>query len=583
MELLQYLNVIRKWIWLIILATTLAAGSSLIASLLAVPVYKTTTTVIVSQITESRNPDPNDIFASQQLVQTYVQLVKREPILKGTVASLRLNQDWQSLREQISATPMQGTQLMEISVLDTSPLRAKAIADEIARQLILQSPTTPSLEDQQRLAFVQSQIPDLEAKIKDGQKRLVFLNQTIAAAVSARQIQDAQQNQVSLQAQINTWQATYAQLLASLQKGSLNYISIVEPAELPTTPVSPNIGLNVLVACAIGLTLSVGAAYLLEYLDDTIGSPDEVRTLINAPILSVIGHIEGDDYPSKLIVARQPRSPITEAYRTLRTNLQFAKLDTPLKTIVITSPGPAEGKSITAANIAVVLAQSGMSVVLVDADLRRPAIHKIFGLKNHTGLTTWLVGQALEGLPAATPILNAAPKTTFIGSVIQTSGVPGVRVVTSGPLPPNPAEVLGSARMKQFLEKVAQTADVVILDSPPCVTVTDAVVLSRLTDGVILVLDHKSTHRQSVRRAKENLNSVEAKMLGTVINRLDPGRDGYYSYYSSYYYYYQSDGNEGKKTSNSRHPVDRLAKWLRLDGGRPAKSGQPDIKSKSKR
>ncbi len=552
MELRPFLDVIRKWFWLIVLATVLAAGSSLIASLLAVPVYKTTTTIIVSQVIDSRNPDPNQIFASQQLAQTYVQLVTREPILSATVEALGLNQNWQSLRGQISATPVQGTQLLQISVLDTSPQRAKAIADELARQLILHSPTTPSPEDQARLAFVQAQLPDLEAKIKKAGDETLRLDQVIAGATSARQIQDAQLNQAVLQAQVNQWQGTYAQLLASLQKGSLNYLSIVEPAEIPSTPISPKIGLNVLLASAIGLTLSGGAGLLLEYLDDTIRSPEEARSLVDAPILTAIGKIEGESYPEKLIAEQEPRSPLTEAYRILRTNLQFSSLDVPLKTIVVTSPGPAEGKSVTAANLAVVLAQSGMSVILVDADLRRPVLHKTFDLKNQVGLTTWLAGQETESLAVAGSHIRSQSSSALIRPLepyLQMTRVPGLRVVTSGSLPPDPAEVLGSIRMRQFLEEATQETDVVILDSPPCVTVTDAVVLSRWADGVILVLDIANSHRQGAQRARENLHTVGAKILGIVLNRLDPSAGGYYySYYYSNYYYH----SDGKKPQNGK-------------------------------
>jgi non-specific protein-tyrosine kinase len=556
MELLQYFNIIRKWIWLIILATSLAAGSSLIASMLAVPIYSTTTTLIISQIIQNPNPSAGDIFASQQLAQTYVQLVTKEPLLNATVTALGLQRDWTSLRGQVSAYPIQGTQLMAITVIDNQPVRAKAIADEIARQLILQSPTTPSPDAQKNLDFIQSQLPIVEQKIKDGNQRVTELDQQIAGATSARQIQDLQAQQTGLQTQINQWQGTYAQLLASLQQGRLNYISVVEPAEVPTTPVSPRVGLNLALAVAVGLTLSVGAVLLLEYLDDTIRSPAEVRALLNAPVLAAIGKIEGVNYPEKLVAEREPRSPLTEAYRALRTNLQFSSLDNPVKTIVVTSAGPAEGKSLTASNLAVVLAQAGMSVILVDADLRRPVVHKIFGLKNHTGLTTWLVGQTNEPMATAaggrwlepTAVTKGGPLEPYI----QTTTVPRLRVVTSGTLPPNPAEVLGSTRMRQFLEEITQIADIVVLDSPPCVTVTDAVVLSRWVDGVILVLDQKNTSRQGVQRARENLQAVGAKVLGAVINRMDSrGSNGYY--YANYnsYYYYRADGAE---SSNGKAP-----------------------------
>ena len=581
MELLQYINIVRKWIWLIILSTTLAAGSSLIASTLAVPVYQTTTTLIVSQIINNPNPNSGDISASQQLAQTYVQLATKEPILNAAVTALGLHQDWASLKNQVSAFPIAGTQLMAISAIDTNPLRAKAIADEIARQMILQSPTTPSADEQGRLDFIRTQLPVLEKEIQDGNQHIKDLDQQIGTATSAHQIQDLQAQQSGLQTQLNQWQNTYAGLVASLQQGRLNYITVVEPASVPTVPVSPRTTLNLALAMAVGLTLSIGAVLLLEYLDDTIRSPGEVRALLNAPILAAIGKIPGGNYTDKLIAEREPRSPLTEAYRSLRTNLQFSSLDNPVRTMVITSAGPSEGKSLTASNLAVVLAQAGLSVILVDADLRRPVIHKIFGLKNNIGLTSWLVGQNTEPAGVAVAVTAAAAggsrwlepspagKTGPLESYIQATGVARLRVVTSGSLPPNPAEVLGSSRMHQFLEEINQAADIVILDSPPCVTVTDAVVLSRWVDGVILVLDQKSTSRQGVQRARENLQAVGAKILGAVINRLDPrGSSGYYSsYYTSYYYRDNANG-----ASNGKAPGGIRKLLGRGKNGKPAAS-----------
>ena len=557
MELLQYINIIRKWIWLIILATTLAAGSSLIASLLAVPIYRTTTTLIVSQIINNPNPSSGDIFTSQQLAQTYVQLATKEPILNATVTALGLRQDWVALRDQVSAYPIAGTQLMAISVIDTQPLRAKAVADEIAQQMILQSPTTPSADQQARLDFVTAQLPVIEKEIRNGNLHIADLDQQIANATSARQIQDLQAQQNGVSTQVNQWQTTYSQMLASLQTGRLNYITVVEPAEVPNVPVSPRTTLNLGLAIAVGLTLSTGAVLLLEYMDDTIRSPGEVRALLGAPILTAVGKISGASYSDKLIAEREPRSPLTEAYRALRTNLQFSSLDNPMRTIVVTSAGPSEGKSLTAANLAVVLAQAGMSVILVDADLRRPVVHKIFGLQNRTGLTSWLVGQPTEPAVAAAgggrwleP--SAVGKGGPLEPYIQATSVARLRVVTSGSLPPNPAEVLGSGRMHQFLEEINQIADIVVLDSPPCGTVTDAVVLSRWVDGVILVLDQKNTSRQGVQRARENLQAVGAKILGAVINRLDNrGANSYYysGYQNSYYYH-----NDGNGSSNGKAP-----------------------------
>lgn len=556
MELIKYLDVLRKWIWLIVLATVLAAGSGLIASLLAIPVYQTTTTLIVGQVIQDPNPNTGDFFAGEQLARTYAQLVSREPILDATITTLGLPQDWRSLRNQVNAASIANTQLIEIAVLDTVPVRAKAIANELARQLILQSPTTPSSDDQARLEFVRAQLPDLEARINDGQARVAALDQLIANASSARQIQDAQQRQAVIQSQISQWQSTHAQLLVSLQKGNLNYISIVDPAEQPDAPVSPNILVNALLAVAIGLTLSVGAAFLLEYLDDTLRSPEEVRALIGAPALAAISKFPGNDYPDMLIAEREPRSPVTETYRALRTNLQFLAIDSPLRIVLITSSGPGEGKSVTAANLAVVFARAGKSVILVDADLRRPVAHKIFGLKNRAGLTTYLVDQADESASTERSTrLEHEPESRgggrMLEAYLQPTSVPNLQVVCSGALPPNPAEVLGSNRMRDFLEEVATMADVVIVDSPPCVTVTDAVVLSQWVNGVLLVLDGQTTHRQGARRARENLAAAGARILGAVVNRFDTRGSAYYYGYTSYYYYSAEDRGQGRSNGKN--------------------------------
>lgn len=558
MELIRYLDVLRRWFWLIVLAVALSAGSGFIASLLAVPVYRTTTTLMIGQSINKANPTANDFYAGEQLARTYVQLVTRESILAATIDTLGLNQDWRSLQSQISASPITNTQLLEISVLDTSPERAKAIANELARQLILQSPTTPSAEDQASLDFIRAQLPELEARIQEEQEKSNQLDQLIAGATSARQIQEAQQRQSIIQSQISQLQSTHALLLASLQTNGVNYISIIDPAETPRAPVSPNIVLNTLLAIAIGLSLSVGAAYLLEYLDDTIRSPEEVRKLLSAPMLTAISEFDSNEYPDSLITQREPRSPITESYRALRTNLQFLSVDSPLKTILITSSGPGEGKSVTSSNLAVVFAQAGKSVILIDADLRRPVSHRIFGLKNRVGLTTWLVGQDQEteaGEPVSdnTDVTQITQSKRSLEAYLQPTSVPRLRLMSSGALPPNPAEILGSNRMRELLEEAMKVADVVIVDSPPCVTVTDAVVLSQWVDGVLLVLDGQHTHRQAASRAAETLQSAGARLLGAVVNRFDVRGSSYYYGYSSYYYYYSSDESGSGKQSGKGH------------------------------
>jgi capsular exopolysaccharide synthesis family protein len=225
-----------------------------------------------------------------------------------------------------------------------------------------------------------------------------------------------------------------------------------------------------------------------------------------------------------LIAEIDPRSAAAEAYRTLRTNIRFAGLDSPCRTIVITSASPGEGKTTTVANFGVAAAQADARVCIVDSDMRRPALHRIFGLPNVRGLTTALLeeGGTFSGVSQATRIRNLS-------------------VVTSGPLPPNPAELVGSHRMRECLETAAKDFDLVLLDSPPVVSVSDALALAAQCDGVILVVHSGKMPHGIVRRTAEHIEAVKGRILGVVLNSVDMKRDGYYyDYYRYYTAYYGS-------------------------------------------
>lgn len=215
-----------------------------------------------------------------------------------------------------------------------------------------------------------------------------------------------------------------------------------------------------------------------------------------------------------LITITAPRSPISEAYRSLRTNLEFSSLDKPVRTMVVTSPGPEAGKSTTLANLAVTLAQAEKKVILVDCDLRRPSQHQIFGLKNGMGLTTMVVDDKA---------LTAPP--------LQETEVSGLWLLSSGPLPPNPSELLGSRRMKEIIDVLSQRADIVLFDAPPIIAVTDAAVLSSKVDGVLLVIDAGGTKRDHAQRAKALLEKVNAHVVGAVLNnvKIDTSLHRYYA------------------------------------------------------
>ena len=526
MELRHYLSLIWKWMWLIILSVVVAAVSSYLASKAATPLYRTSTTLMVGRVTE--NPDPNsiDLWTGQQLAYTYTQLALRQPVLQGAIDSLGLEMGWQTLAAQVESAIVPQTMLMEISVVDTDPYRAKVLADAIAQYLILQSPAATSAADPEEVAFIQAQLEDLKSKIEDGQTQLLHLQQEMDAATSARQIQDLE-NQINiLDNKISGWQYTYSQYRIALQGGDVNALSVVEEASINPVQISPNVRMNVLLAAVIGMVLAIGGAILIEYLDDTVKTPEDVTRISGLATIGTIARIDGGDYAEKLIALHKPLSPTAEAYRGLRTNLQFSAVDHPPKSVVMTSPGPGEGKSITLANLAVVMAQSGMRVILVDTDLRRPVQHKIFGLPNRHGFSDAIISQENEFL-----------------QYLQNTSVENIRLLSSGSLPPNPAELLASGKMKELISALEADADVVLYDSPPALVVSDAAILGTRVDGVLLVNDSGRTRSAEAKRAIEELRRVRANILGVVLNRLSASRSGYYHYY----YYYDKNGDKSPR------------------------------------
>jgi len=546
MELREYWNILKRWWWLMVACVLVSAGSSYIGTRRMPRIYQAKTTVMVGQTLQQSNPTSGDFYISQQLAQTYAQMVVRQPILGGAAKALGLH--YVPAPETISTRQVPGTQLLEISVRDVIPERAKAVADEIANQLILQSPT--AREDADRQAFVLQRLAGLEANIRSTEEKIAEEQTKLEAANSARAIQQYQDNITALEQRLSTYESTYASLLMSVQGGT-NYITIIEPANLPSRPISPNVAQTVLLAAAIGLGLAVGGAILIEFLDDSIKSPDEVTRITQLPVLGAIARIEGERYREKLIVHNQPLSATTEAYRVLRTNIRFSFVDRPMRTLLVASPGPSEGKSLTLANLAVAMAQSGLRVIIVDTDLRRPVLHKIFNVSNTEGLSSILLA------PEPDP-----------ESYLQDTGVENLQLLPCGPLPPNPAEILGSERMGALIDILRAKADLVVFDSAPILVVTDAVVLAaRLKEGgVLLVTDIGRTRRGFAKRAVDELQRAHVNVLGVVVNRIT--MHGGSEYYYQYYQDYTEQGDDVQKRLPRRIGLQNLSLGRRSRHGK---------------
>jgi non-specific protein-tyrosine kinase len=524
MDLQAYIAPLRKWWWLIIIATLIAGGASYLAVRDQVLMYQARTTLMIGRAIENPNPTNTQLTLGQQLAPAYADIAGREPVRTATMEALGLN----SL-PQFSVAAIPNTQLLEIVVLDTSPQRAQAVANELANQLIKQSPSGLNDDELERQAFVNQQLDAIETQIAATEEEIEAKQAELGELFSAQQINDAQSQLTALQNKLTTLQGNYAALLASTGQEGVNALTVIEAAHLPQQPIDPNIFMTVLTAAAIGMAISVAAAYILEYLDDRIKTPHYIKNTYNIPTLGAIAPIgkKGDSDEDRLITVTNPRSPIAEAFRGIRTRLFHANAisDEKSNTILVTSSSQGEGKSIIAANLAIVLAQGGNSVLLIDADLHRPKQAKIFELpgEQEKGLSNLLapLNHRVSNGKVFGPL--SVDKNVHILKLTKTR----LTVLPSGTLPPNPGELLASSQMRELLTSSAVKYDYVIIDSPPILAVHDGVMLSTMVDSVLLVVDMNRTRRNDLKHTIERLREVKAPIVGVILNRISRNTEGY--------------------------------------------------------
>ena len=309
-----------------------------------------------------------------------------------------------------------------------------------------------------------------------------------------------------------------------------NNISVVDEAKVPAGPYKPSLRQNALLALVLGLLGGVGLAFLFEHLDDTFRRPEELERLLDLPLLGVIPKTPlepGDDRAIALVGHDDPRSAFAEAYRSVRTALQFSTASGVPRLLTVTSAMTGEGKSTTALSLAIQFAQAGKQTLLIEADLRKPSIHRTLRLDNQTGLTNYLAGGEAQPVEITRP-----------------THIPNLFAIPSGPLPPNPAELLSSARMVELLALAAGKFDQVIVDSPPLLGLADALIIGNLCEGTLLTIEMASTPRGYVQGAVKRLRGARVPLLGTILTKLE-ARAGAYGYYRSYYYYYHHSGYYG--------------------------------------
>jgi capsular exopolysaccharide synthesis family protein len=559
MELEQYWRIIRKRLWLVGLLVAVAVASAIYYGRQEVPLYSTSTTLFLNPASPSALLPYEGTGSTESLANTYVEFMRSRTFaaLVGQELDNPLSED--AVLKALSTKLVPTTQFFRISATHPDPLQAQdlantaaavLIAENVARleaqrsQIEAQRDPAKTLERQQLVELLQS----LQDELAYAGDRITYLQAQISELEAKPPSEETDQQVLDLRGELVRNQSLRVDLYGSLAQAQAALTSasgdgsemmvdtavVVDPAPLPKAPQPRHLEQYALLAGAAALVLGVSLAFLLEYLDWTIKTPEELEAVYGLGTLGVIGTLGRNSRDSahsqELVVLTEPSSPMAESFRALRTNIRFANPEAPLRSLLVTSAGPEEGKTTTAANLAITLAQAGSRVILVDADLRRPRLHRVFDVAREPGFTELMIDQ--QG---------------SVEAYLQGTEVENLRVMPCGPLPRHPAELLGSQRIVELIKQLEELADYVIFDSPPAATVTDAVVLASRVDGVLHVVLAGGPRREVVLRTKAALEKVGARILGPVLNQVNLSDMGYYHYY--YYDYSHEDGHKRKKQS----------------------------------
>jgi tyrosine-protein kinase Etk/Wzc len=395
---------------------------------------------------------------------------------------------------------------------------------------------------------IRAEVESLVASLDTQQK--VLAQEVKGAEKRLERLPEAEKRLAGLTRQAKVYQDTYSFMLEKrgelqvTRASQIGDIWVVEPAYANPIHIKPRIALNLVLAIIVGLVLGIGVAFFLDYLDDSVKNAEDIHALVQLPILGTIGHqhFSKNKHPSskgRFIISNESKSQLAESFRTFRTNLLFTSVDQPRRLMVFTSPLPENGKTTCVANLAVALSHMGKRVLLVDADLRKPVLHRIFRCRRSPGLVNVLVEEDWQ---------------RALSEAIQGTHVKNLNLLVCGNRPPNPNEMLGSEKMGQLIDSLAQRYDFVLFDSPPILTVSDALVLSQRLDGAVIVVRGGSTSRTSLKNTVEIFSKAQISIMGIVLNDVDFRRERYYyGYHYKYYHkYYDEEQTETLKIRDSK-------------------------------
>lgn len=496
-----YFQIFKRRKWVIISTTLVTCAVVGLGTYLMPPTYWASSTLRVAQAHSGPIEYVHYMYA-ERLTNTYVEILRSRPILEETIERLGLSMMPQDLAKKIRVEALADTEIIRISVRDGNPRRASDITNTLAALLIEQGQSLYSGGGKSAREILQEQLEVIESNLEQDRASLQSLMNNPASAQGEI---DALSNKITVQ------EETYAMLLRQYEEARLaeamraSSITVVEPAIEPEVPSRPRKTLNIMLGALVGLAGGTGLAFLFESLDTTLYTTEQVRAIAGLPILGKIPAVKIHELggAGRIAIYMNGDSSQAEAYRLLRTHIFSLNYDGPLKTLLITSAEREEGKTTVVANLAQAMAQAGRKVVAVDADLRLPALHQVFGLPNEVGLSSVLEQRA------------------SLTEALQDTRIPRLQVLTSGPLPSNPSELLGAPEMAASLETLAQAFDIVLLDTPSLLAVADAVVLAPLVDGVAVVVGLAQARREAVQAVLKQSVDVKGKLVGIIVNRAE--------------------------------------------------------------
>jgi len=523
----KYVRIVRARRWGVLAIAALVVAAALVLTFRQTPQYEGQAEVLVNPV---QTPSSASVSISQEPnLDTERQLVLSASVADQVRKDLHLGISTKMLLKHLGVNVVTNTEVLVVRYDDPSPLTAARIAQGFADAYV-------HFRAGQTLSQFKAAETAVNEQVRGISRQLTALNREIAAAPDAKTKDQLSAQHDSLVAQMGVLQQRRLDLTSQEGVAQNNAAQVIQRATVPTSPVSPNKIRNGVLALLVGLVLGLAYALISERLDDRITSRQEVEGRLGAPVIAAVPRVSSwrrrDD--AHLVMRADPKSPVSETYRTLGTNIQYMATQQPLKVIMITSALGGDGKTTTCANLAVSLAQAGKRVILVSADLRKPRLHQFFGLSNEAGVTELL------------------SDSVSLGNVIQDPNVPNLRVVPAGKVPQDPAALLGGQRAVGFIENLRSAADFVIVDTPPVLAVADASILAPLVDGTIFVLDAERCGRSALIQARDQLVNAGANIIGEVFNDFDPGQSSYYPYYYNYYSQYYGPEQNRAWNGNGR-------------------------------